>query len=79
MAVRLLPPITIRPVNATSAGPKGAGGTKRSALLVALPNGVATENRPDVAFVGTVVVIVVLLEEFTGESLSRWKVTLLLV
>jgi hypothetical protein len=42
-----------------------SGGTKKSAALVAVPAGVRTEIRPDVASAGTAVEIDVLVAELT--------------
>lgn len=64
-AVRLDPPIAILPVNSTSAEVYGDGGMKKSALLVAEPNGVLTLMRPEPATVGTEVAIEVLVDEET--------------
>ena len=55
----LVSPIAIRPVKSTLAAVNGEGGTKKSALLMAVPAPVVTERCPDVAPVGTVVSIVV--------------------
>jgi hypothetical protein len=64
-AVKLLPPIVIRPVDCTSAATKGAEGIKKSAVLVTLPRDVWTEICPDPVPVGTVVLMVVEVEEVT--------------
>src|SRR5437763_925147 len=52
-------PIAMRPVKPTSAAAYGEGGAKKSALLVPLPEGVDTDIRPDVAFDGTFVAMLV--------------------
>jgi hypothetical protein len=67
VAVRLAPPIAIRPVNSTSAALYGEGGMKKSAVLRAEPNGVLTPMRPEPATCGTDVIIEVLVEEETLE------------
>jgi len=54
VAVRLGPPIAILPVNSTSVAAYGDGGIKKSSALVAFPNAVATDIRPDPVPVGTV-------------------------
>ncbi len=51
-------PNAIRPAKSTLAAVKGEGGTKKSPVLVALPAGVVSEIRPEVAPAGTVVLIV---------------------
>src|SRR6266498_5592185 len=65
IATVLLSPKFILPVTSISVAAKGAGGTKKSATLVALPNGVATEIRPDVPKSGTLVEIAVPVAELT--------------
>src|SRR4026209_2684947 len=59
----LLSPIAMRPVIPTSAGVRGAGTIKKSALLTALPVGVSTLTRPDAASAGTLVTISVVVAE----------------
>ena len=53
--VRLLPPMTSRPVVDTLAAVYGEGGTKKSWALCAVPPGVTTVSRPEVPVPGTVV------------------------
>ncbi len=45
---------TSRAVDTTSDAPYGDGGMKKSSVLVTLPLGVVTANRPDAADAGTV-------------------------
>jgi len=61
----LLSPMAILPVTSTSVAVYGDGGTKKSAVLVALPAGVATEIRPEVARLGTLVEMAVVVAELT--------------
>ena len=65
MVTVLVSPRDILPVTSTSAAVKGDGGTKKSPVLVALPAGVATEIRPEVARLGTLVEIAVVVAEPT--------------
>jgi hypothetical protein len=53
----------MRAVIPTSAGVRGAGGIKKSALLTASPTGVSTVIRPDEASEGTLVTISVAVAE----------------
>src|SRR5207249_2763999 len=51
---RVPAPTLMRPANATSAAVNGAGGMKKSRLLMLVPAGVVTAMRPDPAPAGTV-------------------------
>ena len=52
-------PIAMRPVKSTLAAVNGEGGTKKSPELTAVPPAVVTVMCPEVAFAGTVVLMVV--------------------
>jgi hypothetical protein len=58
-------PDDILPVKATSAGPLGVGGIKKSSVLVAVPFGVLTDNFPEPLRDGTVVEILESVAELT--------------
>lgn len=53
MLTSLSAPIVMRSVTATSLATYGAGGTKKSAELAVVPDGVAMAIRPDVPPIGT--------------------------
>src|SRR5574342_597596 len=76
--VRLLPPITSRPVVDTLAAVYGEGGTKKSWALCAVPPGVATVSRPEVPSPGTVAPRLVAVAELTTAR-PRLKVSRLFV
>src|SRR5574342_710668 len=76
--VRLLPPITSRPVVDTLAAVYGEGGTKKSWALCAVPPGVATVSRPEVPSPGTVAPRLVAVAELTTAR-PRLKVRRLFV
>jgi hypothetical protein len=61
-------PVDMRPVKATSLGVYGDGGAKKSGVLIAFPNGVDNEMRPEVARGGTLVFRFELVALATGES-----------
>src|SRR5689334_3430663 len=60
----------MRPVETTSAATYGAGGTNRSAVLVAVPPGVVTDSRPDAPAVGTVIARLLALAAVTGTTVT---------
>lgn len=62
------PPTVILPVNATLLAVYPEGGTKKSALLMALPLGVATEIWPEVPLGGTAAEMLVGVAEVTAAS-----------
>src|SRR6266705_2314102 len=70
MVIVRFSPIAIRPVKPTSAAVYGEGGAKKSALLVAFPEGVATDIRPDVAFDGTFVAMLVEVAELSRDCMT---------
>src|SRR5213593_2976204 len=64
----LLPPIVMRSVNWTSEAVYGDGATKKSAVLVAVPAGVDTVNRPEPVRIGTAVVRLVVVAAETAAN-----------
>src|SRR5262245_33599322 len=62
----LVCPIAIRSATSTSPAVNGEGGTKKSPLLIAVPPGVVTDIRPDVALVGTLVLRVLAVDAITA-------------